>query len=71
METYGQQFKIIFDSSNTMIILLQICVQRSLSAKNISHAKAGSLLAAYLKFTSFFFFVVPGMISRVLFPGTK
>ena len=36
----------------------QLCVQRSLSAKNISHAKAGVLLAAYLKVLPFFFFIM-------------
>lgn len=46
----------------------QLCVQRSLSAKTISHAKGGVLMAAYLKITPFLFFVIPGMISRVLFP---
>ncbi|CAD5122669.1 DgyrCDS11079 [Dimorphilus gyrociliatus] len=46
----------------------QLCVQRSLSAKSISHAKGGVLLAAFLKITPFLFFVIPGMVSRVLFP---
>ncbi|KAM5152151.1 sodium/myo-inositol cotransporter 2 isoform 1-T1 [Mantella aurantiaca] len=45
----------------------QVIVQRSLSAKNLSHAKGGSLLAAYLKVLPFFLMVLPGMISRVLF----
>ncbi|XP_077305465.1 sodium/myo-inositol cotransporter 2 [Lithobates pipiens] len=45
----------------------QVIVQRSLSAKNLSHAKGGSLLAAYLKVLPFFMMVLPGMISRVLF----
>ncbi|KAK2157410.1 hypothetical protein LSH36_192g01047 [Paralvinella palmiformis] len=46
----------------------QVCVQRSLSAKTLTHAKAGVILAAYLKFLPFVFFVIPGMISRILFP---
>lgn len=46
----------------------QLCVQRSLSARNMSHAKAGVVLAAYLKITSYLFFIIPGMCSRVLFP---
>nr|XP_033770801.1 sodium/myo-inositol cotransporter 2 isoform X1 [Geotrypetes seraphini]XP_033770802.1 sodium/myo-inositol cotransporter 2 isoform X1 [Geotrypetes seraphini]XP_033770803.1 sodium/myo-inositol cotransporter 2 isoform X1 [Geotrypetes seraphini]XP_033770804.1 sodium/myo-inositol cotransporter 2 isoform X1 [Geotrypetes seraphini]XP_033770805.1 sodium/myo-inositol cotransporter 2 isoform X1 [Geotrypetes seraphini] len=46
----------------------QVIVQRSLSAKNLSHAKGGSLLAAYLKVLPLFIMVLPGMISRVLFP---
>ncbi|XP_030045240.1 sodium/myo-inositol cotransporter 2-like, partial [Microcaecilia unicolor] len=45
-----------------------VIVQRSLSAKNLSHAKGGSLLAAYLKVLPLFIMVLPGMISRVLFP---
>lgn len=46
----------------------QIMVQRSLSAKNISHAKGGSIVAGYLKILPFFMFVLPGMASRILFP---
>ncbi|XP_078520957.1 sodium/myo-inositol cotransporter 2 [Lissotriton helveticus] len=46
----------------------QVIVQRSLSAKNLSHAKGGSLLAAYLKVLPLFIMVFPGMISRILFP---
>ncbi|XP_060696971.1 sodium/myo-inositol cotransporter 2 [Hemiscyllium ocellatum] len=46
----------------------QVIVQRSLSAKNLLHAKGGSLLAVYLKILPVFIMVLPGMISRVLFP---
>ncbi|KAM9211185.1 sodium/myo-inositol cotransporter 2 isoform 3-T3 [Dugong dugon] len=46
----------------------QVIVQRSLAAKNLSHAKGGSLMAAYLKLLPLFMMVFPGMISRVLFP---
>nr|KAF6356034.1 solute carrier family 5 member 11 [Myotis myotis] len=46
----------------------QVIVQRSLAAKNLSHAKAGSLMAAYLKVLPLFLMVFPGMVSRVLFP---
>ncbi|XP_043567666.1 sodium/myo-inositol cotransporter 2-like isoform X1 [Chiloscyllium plagiosum] len=45
----------------------QVIVQRSLSAKNLLHAKGGSLLAVYLKTLPVFIMVLPGMISRVLF----
>ncbi|KAL2101104.1 hypothetical protein ACEWY4_002865 [Coilia grayii] len=45
-----------------------VIVQRSLAAKNLVHAKGGSLLAAYLKVLPFFIMVLPGMISRILFP---
>ncbi|XP_072607433.1 sodium/myo-inositol cotransporter 2 isoform X3 [Vulpes vulpes] len=46
----------------------QVIVQRSLAAKNMSHAKGGSLMAAYLKVLPLFIMVFPGMVSRVLFP---
>ncbi|KAJ8408462.1 hypothetical protein AAFF_G00258760 [Aldrovandia affinis] len=46
----------------------QVIVQRSLSAKNLSHAKGGSVLGGYLKILPMFFIVMPGMISRALFP---
>lgn len=48
---------------------LQVIVQRSLSAKNLSHAKGGSVLGGYLKIFPMFFIVMPGMISRALYPG--
>ncbi|XP_063100645.1 sodium/glucose cotransporter 4 isoform X9 [Cavia porcellus] len=46
----------------------QVIVQRSLSAKNLSHAKGGSVLGGYLKILPMFFIVMPGMISRALYP---
>ncbi|NWH86798.1 SC5A9 protein, partial [Aegithalos caudatus] len=46
----------------------QVMVQRALSAKNLSHAKGGSVFAGYLKLLPAFFIVMPGMISRALFP---
>ncbi|KAM8929902.1 sodium/glucose cotransporter 4 isoform 2-T2 [Pelodytes ibericus] len=46
----------------------QVIVQRSLSAKNLSHAKGGSIIGGYLKIMPVFFVVLPGMISRALFP---
>ncbi|KAL3880040.1 hypothetical protein ACJMK2_032312 [Sinanodonta woodiana] len=46
----------------------QLMVQRCLSAKNLTHAKAGSLMAAVLKILPFFLWIIPGMISRILFP---
>lgn len=49
--------------------LPQVIVQRSLSAKSLSHAKAGSILASYLKMLPLFIIIMPGMISRVLYPG--
>ncbi|XP_077426061.1 sodium/mannose cotransporter SLC5A10 isoform X2 [Vanacampus margaritifer] len=47
----------------------QVIVQRSLAAKNMSHVKGASILAAYLKMLPFIFIILPGMISRALYPG--
>src|SRR5690606_34219521 len=46
----------------------QVIVQRTLSAKNVSHAQAGCLFAAVLKISPMFLLVIPGIISGVLFP---
>ncbi|PAA78106.1 hypothetical protein BOX15_Mlig023708g3, partial [Macrostomum lignano] len=46
----------------------QIIVQRALSAKSLAHAQGGTLLAGYIKLTPLFLMVVPGMISRILYP---
>ncbi|XP_042334459.1 sodium/glucose cotransporter 1-like [Sceloporus undulatus] len=45
----------------------QLIVQRCLSAKNLSHVKAGCILCGYLKILPMFLMVMPGMISRVLY----
>lgn len=47
----------------------QVIVQRSLSARDLNHAKAGSVLASYLKMLPMGLIIMPGMISRALFPG--
>ena len=46
-------------------------VQRCLAAKNITHAKSGTLLGGYLKILPLFIMIIPGMISRVLYTGKK
>ncbi|XP_050710836.1 sodium/glucose cotransporter 4-like [Eriocheir sinensis] len=46
----------------------QVIVQRTLSSKNMTHVKAGCILAGLLKFLPLFMLVFPGMASRVLFP---
>ncbi|XP_038618446.1 sodium/glucose cotransporter 1-like isoform X1 [Tachyglossus aculeatus] len=46
----------------------QVIVQRCLSAKSLSHAKAGCVMCGYLKLLPMFLMVMPGMISRILFP---
>merc|ERR1719193_1859598 len=45
----------------------QVIVQRTLAAKNITHAKGGVLLAGTLKFLPLFLLVLPGMAARVLY----
>ena len=52
------------------ISFLQVIVQRALGAKNNTHAKAGAILAGFLKILPMFVMVMPGMISRVLFPDS-
>nr|XP_053636730.1 sodium/glucose cotransporter 4-like [Cherax quadricarinatus] len=46
----------------------QVIVQRTLASKNMCHAKAGCILAAYLKFLPLWLLVFPGMAARVLYP---
>ncbi|XP_049730660.1 sodium/glucose cotransporter 5 isoform X2 [Elephas maximus indicus] len=46
----------------------QVIVQRSLSARDLNHAKAGSILASYLKMLPMGLIIMPGMISRALYP---
>ncbi|XP_064616975.1 sodium/mannose cotransporter SLC5A10-like [Liolophura sinensis] len=48
----------------------QVIVQRALAAKTLNHAKGGVILAGYLKILPFFIIVLPGMMSRILFPDT-
>ena len=43
-------------------------IQRVLAAKSLSHAKGGTVFAAYIKILPFFLFLIPGMISRALYP---
>lgn len=46
----------------------QMMVQRTLAAKSLSHAQGGTLLAGYIKVLPLFIMVMPGMISRILYP---
>ncbi|CAF1087683.1 unnamed protein product [Adineta ricciae] len=48
----------------------QMMVQRVLAAQTISHARGGTLLAGYLKILPLFMIIIPGMISRTLYPNT-
>jgi SSS family solute:Na+ symporter len=47
----------------------QVIVQRVLSAKDIGHARAGTVVAGFLKILPVFMLVVPGMIARALYPA--
>ena len=47
----------------------QMMVQRALASKNLSHAQGATLFAGVIKFSPLFLLVIPGMISRVLFPN--
>ncbi|KAK3744169.1 hypothetical protein QZH41_018843, partial [Actinostola sp. cb2023] len=48
----------------------QVIVQRALAAKNNLQARAGTIFAGLLKILPLFIMVMPGMISRVLFPDS-
>lgn len=48
----------------------QVIVQRVIGAKTNVQAKAGSILAGFLKILPIFIMVMPGMIARVLFPDS-
>ncbi|XP_069840885.1 sodium/glucose cotransporter 2 [Dendropsophus ebraccatus] len=46
----------------------QVIVQRCLAARSLMHVKLGCVLCGYLKILPMFLMVMPGMISRVLYP---
>ncbi|XP_066111117.1 sodium/glucose cotransporter 1-like [Saccopteryx bilineata] len=46
----------------------QIFVQRCLAGKSLSHVKGGCVFCGYLKLLPMFCIVMPGMISRILYP---
>jgi SSS family solute:Na+ symporter len=46
----------------------QVIVQRALAAKDEGHAKAGTVLAGFLKILPLFMLVVPGLVARALYP---
>lgn len=49
----------------------QVIVQRCLAARSLTHVKAGCIMCGYLKLLPMFLMVFPGMISRVLYPGSS
>ena len=42
-------------------------MQRTLASKTVDHAKAGCILASYLKVLPLFIIILPGMASRILY----
>ena len=46
-------------------------VQRALAAKSLSHAQGATLMAGFIKVLPLFIMVIPGMMSRVKYPGKK
>jgi SSS family solute:Na+ symporter len=46
----------------------QVIVQKTLSARSIPQARAGSIFAGYLKILPVFILVLPGLIARALYP---
>ena len=48
--------------------LYQVIVQRTLASRSMVYAKAGCILAAFLKLLPLWLLVFPGMGSRILFP---
>lgn len=47
----------------------QVIVQKTLSAKNIVHARGGTIFAGLLKILPVFIMVLPGLIAKALYPG--
>uniref|UniRef100_A0A5K4F2D4 Putative na+/myo-inositol cotransporter n=1 Tax=Schistosoma mansoni TaxID=6183 RepID=A0A5K4F2D4_SCHMA len=47
----------------------QMMVQRTLAAKSLSHAQGATLMTGLIKQIPIFIMVIPGMISRVLYPN--
>ncbi|KAK8741292.1 hypothetical protein OTU49_002601, partial [Cherax quadricarinatus] len=47
----------------------QMMVQRAMAARSLSHAKGGTIFAGFIKLLPLFIIILPGMISRVLFPN--
>ncbi|KAK7021877.1 Sodium/myo-inositol cotransporter, partial [Halocaridina rubra] len=46
----------------------QMMIQRTLAAKSLSHAQGATIFTAYIKILPFFMIILPGMISRTLYP---
>ena len=44
-------------------------MQRTLAAKNLTHAKGGCVMAGLVKILPMYMIVMVGMISRIIFPS--
>lgn len=49
----------------------QFIVQRALGAKNTRHGQWGSIFAGFLKLTTLFIMIFPGLMARVLYPDIE
>ena len=58
-----------YDFIGCIDVGFQVIVQRALAAKNLTHAKAGTVMAGYLKILPMWLLVFPGMVARILFPS--
>ena len=47
----------------------QVIIQKTLSARSLSHARGGTIFAASLKILPVFILVLPGLIARTLWPA--
>ena len=47
----------------------QVIVQKTLSARDLSHARGGAIFASFLKISPVFILVLPGLIARTLWPA--
>lgn len=49
--------------------ILQMMVQRVLAAKDLTNAQAGCLMCGVIKLLPLFVLVMPGLISRIMYPS--
>nr|WP_298373591.1 sodium:solute symporter [uncultured Halomonas sp.] len=49
----------------------QLTVQRTLGAKTLDHGRWGSIFAGFLKLTSLFLMILPGLMALTLYPDLK
>ena len=47
----------------------QVLVQRAFAAKDLNEGRKGAILCGFLKLTTPFLLVLPGLIARAMFPG--